>query len=86
MVRKRMEVVVAYLLEVTEGICCRNPTWWRRRTSMERNMTILAAVAWCVVTGLIIVLAIFMMRSRQGQYRLSPSLSNRATSQTRVEE
>jgi hypothetical protein len=57
---------------------------------MERNMTILAAVAWCVVTALIIVLAIFMMQSRQGQYRLallSPALSNSATKlRTRTSE
>lgn len=43
----------------------KNPTWWRRRTSMERNMTILAAVAWCVVTALVIVLAIFVTQPRQ---------------------
>jgi hypothetical protein len=32
---------------------------------MERNMTILAAVAWCLVTALVIVLTIFIM-PRQG--------------------
>jgi hypothetical protein len=36
---------------------------------MERNMTILAAVAWCVVTALVIILAIFIIQPRQGQYR-----------------
>jgi hypothetical protein len=33
---------------------------------MERNMTILAAVAWCLVTALVIILIIFAIDSKDG--------------------
>jgi len=35
---------------------------------MERNMTILAAVAWCLVTALVVILIIFTIQPRDGEY------------------
>ncbi|XP_069690199.1 neprilysin-2-like [Periplaneta americana] len=63
---------------MTKQTVIKNPTWWRRRTSMERNMTILAAVAWCLVAALVVALAIFVVRQRRSETlpSLPAALSN----------
>ncbi|XP_046397833.1 neprilysin-2-like isoform X2 [Ischnura elegans] len=39
----------------------RNPTWWRRRTTMERNLTLIATVAILAAIGLTVALVAVIM-------------------------
>ncbi|KAJ9599168.1 hypothetical protein L9F63_010345, partial [Diploptera punctata] len=48
----------------------KNPTWWRRRTGMERCMTVLAGVAWCLVAALVVALVTFIISSKKSACNL----------------
>ncbi|KAJ8983664.1 hypothetical protein NQ317_003451 [Molorchus minor] len=48
---------VLYTSARTKIIPNRNPTWWKRRTSLERCLTLSTAVAFLVGISLIIALA-----------------------------
>ncbi|XP_067006028.2 neprilysin-2 isoform X2 [Anabrus simplex] len=43
----------------------KNPTWWRRRTAMERGMTLLSAIAFTIAIAVSVAFAVVVLRDKQ---------------------
>ncbi|XP_014091152.2 neprilysin-2 isoform X1 [Bactrocera oleae] len=45
-------------------LCCRNPNWWRRRTTLERCLVLISIIALIAVVGLVIGLVSVILSNR----------------------
>ncbi|XP_036347356.1 neprilysin-2-like [Rhagoletis pomonella] len=54
-------------------LCCRNPNWWRRRTTLERCLVLISIIALIAVIGLVIGLVSVILSNRLAEELKTPT-------------